>query len=59
MDLLRQTLGGRKPTFWDLCGAMVYNKWLAPIRPIAEYPWLEHTAYWIAKTVRAYRRSCL
>lgn len=22
--------------YWDLCGAMVHHKWLAPIRPIGE-----------------------
>lgn len=37
MELLRQTLGGPKPSFWDMCGAMVWNKWLAPVRPIGEW----------------------
>lgn len=36
MELLRHTLGGPKPTYWDLCGAMVWNKWLAPVRPIGK-----------------------
>ena len=48
MELLRQTLGGPKPTYWDLVGAMVWNKWLAPVRPIGEsaplVP-LEHTFF--------------
>jgi len=34
MELLRQTLGGPRANYWDLCGAMVWNKWLAPVRPI-------------------------
>ena len=34
MELLRSTLGGPKPTYWDVCGAMVWNKWLGPVRPI-------------------------
>ena len=36
MELLRQTLGGPRANYWDLCGAMVWNKWLAPVRPIGE-----------------------
>ncbi|GFZ49992.1 hypothetical protein JCM24511_07745 [Saitozyma sp. JCM 24511] len=34
LHFLRDTLGGGRPSYWDLCGAMVYNRWLAPIRPI-------------------------
>lgn len=34
MELLRATLGGPKPTYWDVCGAMVWNKYLSPLRPI-------------------------
>lgn len=36
IDLLRQTVAGPPVSYWDLCGAMVYNKWLSPIRPIGE-----------------------
>lgn len=36
LHFLRDTLGGGRPSYWDLCGAMVYNRWLAPIRPIGE-----------------------
>jgi hypothetical protein len=36
LHFLRDTLGGGRPSDWDLCGAMVYNRWLAPIRPIGE-----------------------
>jgi hypothetical protein len=36
LELFRVTLGGPAITYWDLCGAMVYHKWLSPIRPIGE-----------------------
>jgi hypothetical protein len=38
LELFRVTLGGPAITYWDLCGAMVYHKWLSPIRPIGELP---------------------
>lgn len=34
LELYRQTLDGPPITYWDLCGAIVYHKWLAPIKPI-------------------------
>lgn len=34
LDLFRQTLCGPPINKWDLCGAIVYHKWLAPIKPI-------------------------
>jgi hypothetical protein len=34
LELFRQTLGAAAITYWDLCGAVVYHKWLSPIRPI-------------------------
>jgi len=34
LELFRQTLGGPAISYWDLCGAVVYHKWLSPIRPI-------------------------
>lgn len=37
LELFRLTLGGPAITYWDLCGAMVYHKWLSPIRPIGEH----------------------
>jgi hypothetical protein len=36
LDLFRQTLCGPPINRWDLCGAIVYHKWLAPIKPIGE-----------------------
>jgi len=36
MILLREKLGGVKPTYWDVCGAMVWNEWLGPIKPVGE-----------------------
>ena len=38
MQLLQATVRGGKIDFWDLCGAMVYNRYLAPITPIGEHP---------------------
>lgn len=37
LELFRQTLGGPAISYWDLCGAVVYHKWLSPIRPIGMY----------------------
>jgi hypothetical protein len=34
LELYRQTLDGPRISYWDLCGAIVYHKWLAPIKPI-------------------------
>lgn len=34
LELYRQTLDGPSIGYWDLGGAMVYHKWLAPIKPI-------------------------
>jgi hypothetical protein len=34
--LFRETLGGPFGGYWDLCGALVYNKWLSAICPIGE-----------------------
>lgn len=34
---LRRFVGGPKPTFWDICGAMIYNKYLAAIRHLGEF----------------------
>lgn len=46
LDLFRQTLCGPPINRWDLCGAMVYHKWLSPIKPIGmhilpTYQWLD------------------
>lgn len=43
LELFRQTLGGPAISYWDLCGAVVYHKWLSPIRPIGAYWWSRHT----------------
>jgi len=37
LELFRQTLGGSAISYWDLCGAVVYHKWLSPIRPIGTH----------------------
>lgn len=36
LELFRRSLAGSPVNRWDLCGAMVFHKWLAPIRPIGE-----------------------
>ena len=40
IHLLRLSLGGRGVSYWDLCGAMVYNEYIAPIAPTGQ-PFLQ------------------
>jgi len=52
LELFRQTLGGPAISYWDLCGAMVYHKWLSPIRPIGAYQWYMSSKADIDRTYR-------
>lgn len=36
LGLLHETLCGFVPTIWDLRGALIFMRWLGPIRPIGE-----------------------